>query len=212
MKSPRLRGSKEYIQAVSKKIETDKYQIVIVIQGGDPQRQGTWIHPKLAIDFARWLNADFAVWCDEQIEGILKGDELLAKRRSTTGLDALKKIVACLEEQSERIEVVEVAQGHQEAWLRSHDGQIKGLESKLRLMDSDTGYCTVTAYFKRRGLRTPPRAVTNKIGVQASQVAKSKGIKLGQVSDERFGMVNSYPVEILDQVVHACGYAGSQPA
>lgn len=34
---------------------------------------GTWLHPKLAIVFARWLNVKFAVWCDEQISNILQG-------------------------------------------------------------------------------------------------------------------------------------------
>ncbi|OAM32416.1 hypothetical protein A7P96_02000 [Eikenella sp. NML03-A-027] len=35
--------------------------------------QGTWLHPKLAVHFARWLDPKFAVWCDEQIEQILSG-------------------------------------------------------------------------------------------------------------------------------------------
>jgi hypothetical protein len=35
---------------------------------------GTWLHPKLAVAFARWLDIDFSVWCDEQIERILEGD------------------------------------------------------------------------------------------------------------------------------------------
>jgi hypothetical protein len=26
--------------------------------------EGTWIHPRLAVDFARWISADFAVWMD----------------------------------------------------------------------------------------------------------------------------------------------------
>lgn len=34
---------------------------------------GTWLHPKLAVPFARWLDVDFAVWCDLQIEAILRG-------------------------------------------------------------------------------------------------------------------------------------------
>lgn len=32
---------------------------------------GTWLHPKLAVAFARWCDIDFAVWCDEQIERLL---------------------------------------------------------------------------------------------------------------------------------------------
>lgn len=34
---------------------------------------GTWLHPKLAVVFARWLNIDFAIWCDEQIDDIIRG-------------------------------------------------------------------------------------------------------------------------------------------
>lgn len=34
---------------------------------------GTWMHPKLAVVFARWLSVDFAIWCDEQIDGIIHG-------------------------------------------------------------------------------------------------------------------------------------------
>ena len=33
---------------------------------------GTWLHPKLAVLFARWLDVDFAVWCDEQIDELLR--------------------------------------------------------------------------------------------------------------------------------------------
>jgi hypothetical protein len=34
---------------------------------------GTWLHPKLAIVFGRWPNADFAVWLDMKIDAILRG-------------------------------------------------------------------------------------------------------------------------------------------
>lgn len=36
---------------------------------------GTWLHPKLAVVFARWLSVDFAVWCDEQIDALLRGEQ-----------------------------------------------------------------------------------------------------------------------------------------
>ncbi|WP_349618085.1 KilA-N domain-containing protein [Azotobacter salinestris] len=35
---------------------------------------GTWLHPKLAVAFARWLSPDFAVWCDLKIDALLRGD------------------------------------------------------------------------------------------------------------------------------------------
>lgn len=35
---------------------------------------GTWLHPKLAVRFARWLSVDFEIWCDEQIDAIIRGE------------------------------------------------------------------------------------------------------------------------------------------
>lgn len=36
---------------------------------------GTWIHPRLAVKFARWLSVDFEIWCDAQIDGLLRGTQ-----------------------------------------------------------------------------------------------------------------------------------------
>lgn len=35
---------------------------------------GTWLHPKLAVAFARWLDMKFAVWCDLHIDALLRGE------------------------------------------------------------------------------------------------------------------------------------------
>ena len=37
--------------------------------------QGTWLHPKLAVRFAQWLDIDFAIWCDEQIDGLIQANQ-----------------------------------------------------------------------------------------------------------------------------------------
>lgn len=42
---------------------------------------GTWLHPKLAIRFAQWLDVDFAVWCDEQVESLMRGHDDWRKLR-----------------------------------------------------------------------------------------------------------------------------------
>lgn len=60
-------------EAVTRNPVTEQDQLVIVKQGGSDQ--GTWLHPKLGIVFARWLNVDFALWCDDQIEAILHGQQ-----------------------------------------------------------------------------------------------------------------------------------------
>jgi hypothetical protein len=38
--------------------------LIEVIKGGQPELQGTWIHPRLAVDLARWISPAFAVWMD----------------------------------------------------------------------------------------------------------------------------------------------------
>lgn len=38
--------------------------LIHTVQGGIPALQGTWIHPRLAIDLARWISPAFAVWMD----------------------------------------------------------------------------------------------------------------------------------------------------
>ena len=42
----------------------DAPELVISIKGGTPELQGTWIHPLLAVDLARWISPRFAVWMD----------------------------------------------------------------------------------------------------------------------------------------------------
>lgn len=99
--------TQEYITALNERLfnpetrnrATAENQLVIIKKGGnDKKSQGTWLHPKLAVDFARWLNPKFAVWCDEQIEALLNGkvsDNLPAK---TTADDRtpLRQAVAAL--------------------------------------------------------------------------------------------------------------------
>ena len=94
--------TQQYISAlaenlsVRRKILTEENQIVIVKRGGS--EQGTWLHPKLAIHFARWLNPRFAVWCDEQIEILLNGKISDGPAAKTTADDrtGLRQAVAAL--------------------------------------------------------------------------------------------------------------------
>jgi hypothetical protein len=53
---------------------------------------GTWLHSKLAVAFARWLSVDFAVWCDMQIDGLLRGESkqwASARRETSIGYRAV---------------------------------------------------------------------------------------------------------------------------
>lgn len=71
-------------------------QLVIVQKGGNVHFSGTWLHPKLAVDFARWLDPKFAVWCDEQIEQIISGTQPKLAQTTVADRTPLRQAVSAL--------------------------------------------------------------------------------------------------------------------
>ena len=70
--------TQDYINALAQNLSVGNIiltanDLVVVRQGG--AIQGTWLHPKLAVNFARWLSADFAVWCDLKIDELIKNHQ-----------------------------------------------------------------------------------------------------------------------------------------
>lgn len=64
---------------------------------------GTWLHPKLAVAFARWCDAKFSVWCDMQIEALIHGDQAnwqRARQQSAVGYRGLCEALAIAHEES----------------------------------------------------------------------------------------------------------------
>jgi hypothetical protein len=53
-----------YIAALAADAGIPATGIIDVRRGGTPANQGTWIHPRLAVDLARWISPQFAVWMD----------------------------------------------------------------------------------------------------------------------------------------------------
>ena len=64
----RLPETVTYLEAMAK---SGKIPDLVKTRRG--RNGGTWLHPKLAVAFARWLSPDFAVWCDEQIDNLIRG-------------------------------------------------------------------------------------------------------------------------------------------
>ena len=94
--------TQQYIAALAEHLSNtlksviDENQLVIVKGGSSKNGGGTWLHPKLAIHFARWLDPRFAVWCDEQIEQILSGSLKLDNQTSADQRTPLRQAVSAL--------------------------------------------------------------------------------------------------------------------
>lgn len=44
--------------------------LIKVVKGG-LEKQGTWLHEDVALEFARWLSPAFAIWCNDRIKELL---------------------------------------------------------------------------------------------------------------------------------------------
>lgn len=96
--------TQEYISALVERLSkfpeapkraSAENQLVIIKKGGNNKKeQGTWLHPKLAVDFARWLDPRFAVWCDEQIEHILSGSLKLEAHSMALSAQNIRRLSA----------------------------------------------------------------------------------------------------------------------
>jgi hypothetical protein len=54
----------EYVQALSRSVGIPTDRLVASIVTGPNHQRGTWVHPRLAVDLARWISPAFAVWMD----------------------------------------------------------------------------------------------------------------------------------------------------
>lgn len=72
----RLPGTGDYLAAFKRKYGNISYLKTKRGVGG-----GTWLHPKLAVRFAQWLDVDFAIWCDEQIDRLIRSKDDWRKAR-----------------------------------------------------------------------------------------------------------------------------------
>lgn len=67
----RLEGTKSYLLTLSSVVQIPTTTLIESIQGGNPEMQGTWGHPKVALRFAQWCSDEFAVQVDCWIDELL---------------------------------------------------------------------------------------------------------------------------------------------
>jgi len=70
----RSKRFRDYGQALAENLKYVNFTDLKSTQKG--RQGGTFLHPKLAIEFARWISPQFAVWCDERIAEILQKQNL----------------------------------------------------------------------------------------------------------------------------------------
>jgi hypothetical protein len=83
-----------YLDALA---ETSEIRMFDLIESRQGQGGGTWVHPQVAVDLARWISAPFAVWMDgwflEQVSQVRDTQPVLAP----TVLDTVDRSIQLLE-------------------------------------------------------------------------------------------------------------------
>jgi len=64
----RLQGTQDFVSAY--KSAKGQISLLEIKKGGN--MAGSWMHEDLALEFARWLNPVFAIWCNDRIKELLK--------------------------------------------------------------------------------------------------------------------------------------------
>ncbi|SEN64738.1 KilA-N domain-containing protein [Halomonas caseinilytica] len=70
--------TQRYMESLARHLNTPDSGYLIRAKRG--RGGGTWLHPKLAVAFARWIDVDFGVWADMQIDALLRGDVSVRQR------------------------------------------------------------------------------------------------------------------------------------
>ncbi|MCC8367095.1 KilA-N domain-containing protein [Xenorhabdus sp. PB61.4] len=87
----RLDSTKEYAKEIGEEIDIEAINskgeishLLVEVRKG--RHGGTWIHPELVIEFARWLSPKFARACDRHIKNMLMAQNLTLTEEQVIGL------------------------------------------------------------------------------------------------------------------------------
>lgn len=128
----RLASTREYLEKLAARApasNTGKSRITFVTsRRGNSPDSGTWIHPRLAVKFARWLSVDFEIWVDEQIDALLRG--------SQSAMDVFNR--AC-KRFDDRKDVASAAGRELNAWKRDKPVLIGEIERGRQILQMTLG-------------------------------------------------------------------------
>lgn len=69
----RLRTTADFIGELSSDMGIPISELIQSVRGGESRRQGTWVHPQVAVHLAQWLSAKFAVKVSQWVYDWMRG-------------------------------------------------------------------------------------------------------------------------------------------
>lgn len=198
-----LKGTKDYISLLNSRYRdsdngTNK-EVLRVVQGGNPELQGTWMDEKLALKFAAWLSPAFELWVYDKIEELLTtGATTLESYEPSVNIQTLRLLIDQMEKQEIQAQKIKQNLQKHDQRIGKNSIKIKDLEAKIISIDENyysvSGYCALNAVLC-------PQQQAQKWGLAATKLSQKSNTPIGKAYDAKFGEVNTYHQDILKQVV-----------
>lgn len=90
----RLPSTERFIEAYEATGKSRRSDIIKQING-----VGTWMHEDVALEFARWLSPEFAIWCNDRIKELLKHGATALRPEDLLNPDFIIKLATALKEE-----------------------------------------------------------------------------------------------------------------
>ena len=132
--------------------------------------------------------------------------EISMIQRNEKGKQARQYFIECEKKLNKPMSLLEIAQFsinklvEQEKEIKQLDNRITAIESKQ--INSPYEFFSVVAYCNLKGLKCELKQAIQ-WGKAASKLSKDLGVKMGNTPDPRFGQVNTYHIEILDNIIQS---------
>ena len=146
---------------------------------------------KEAKPFRKWITS-------EVIPAIRKTGKYEEKKKTLTQAELILQQAQWMVEAESRINNIENNVIGLANTIEDNDKSIKRLENNQRRTVT-SNHLTVIAYANIKGIK-PKSYHAPSIGKKATKICREKDLLIGTTVDSRYGLINTYPVEVLDEI------------
>ena len=146
---------------------------------------------KEAKPFRKWITS-------EVIPAIRKTGKYEEKKKPLTQAELILQQAQWMVEAENRINNIENNVIGLANTIEDNDKSIKRLENNQRRTVT-SNHLTVIAYANIKGIK-PKSYHAPSIGKKATKICREKDLLIGITVDSRYGLINTYPVEVLDEI------------
>ncbi|MEI7911033.1 MAG: KilA-N domain-containing protein [Verrucomicrobiota bacterium] len=133
-----MQATKDYLKALGASIGNPIDGFVITKTNVPNAERGTWVHPRVAIDLARWCSPSFAVWVDGWVHDWMRGQPPVAAAPALDMTDPLVLAERYIEaERGRRAATLQLTQVTTEKAAAVKEAKVAGVELSIEKAHGD---------------------------------------------------------------------------